>query len=220
MAFQPNAIFNPQIGFTGQQNAFGGQMFMNPMLDPDVKAQTEASKYNAGLQANAAMFPARLQQERFNQVFPWLQGQIGGILNSGPFTAGGQSGAGPEITASQVLSPQQIQQQVNNMRANVNQGVASQQRQAGNALAGRGLGTNSPLAMALNQGFANQGMASQVSGANQLRLGAAQQNAQQLLQSQVAREQQFANRENAQIERTKPYFQTINSLFGSLAGLV
>lgn len=200
--------------------------FHQGMLDPDVAAQVGAQKYGADQQLQAAKLamqaqelPAQLQQQRFNSVFPWLQSQLG-KFGSQMARPGGQSGASPEITVGGVLNPQQIQQQVNAMKSGNEQSSATQQQQQSRDLAGRGFGANSPLLAALHNQTQAATLGQNVGGERDIRLNAANANAGQLLKSQQAREQQFASRQQEDIQRRQPYFSMANTLLSSLAGLV
>jgi hypothetical protein len=198
--------FNPLYG---QQSTMVGQS--------QVSSQNAAQQI-ANTQANAAMYPAKLQQQRFQQLFPLLSGQLGSQGN--PYTEGGSVALGPNISTAPVLNPQQIQQQVNTMRATNDQSTASQQRAMQQSLAGRGLGGNSPLAQALGSNMQNANLAANTAGETQTRLGAAQQNAQQVLNAQQAQQNQYATQQQLQVERAAPYFQRQNVLIQALAGLV
>lgn len=207
-------------GWTGQEGAMYG------MRDPDTQDQLANQRLGFGSQerianigAEASKYPALLQQGRFDRVFPWLQGQMGSI-NSQMAKAGGQSGPSPEISVGGVLNPQQIQQQVNSMKAGNQQAGASQMAGQTQSLAGRGFGSNSPLLAALHGQTQASTLGQNVGGERDIRLGAAKENAGQLLSSQTARENQFANRQREDIERRKPYFSMQNTLLSSLAGLV
>ncbi len=220
----PNTIGTGWRGETGQR----------AVLDPDVSYQSDAQKAiaseraaadteQARIAADAARYAAsyapNLQQARFQAVFPWMQSQVSSAL-SGAERAGGQSGPSPEITVGGVYNPQQIQQQVNAQRGTNDQTAASQVSKQGQSLAGRGFGSNSPLLQALSGQTMANNLATNTSNEREIRWNAAQGNAQHLLGTQTARENQFANRMREDIERRKPYFQMANTLLGSVAGLV
>lgn len=176
----------------------------------------------ARIGAAAQTFPARLQQQRFRRVFPWVKQQFGSFMGgaTGPFTAGGQSGQSPEITVGPIWTPQQIQEQVNALRASNAQQAQGQFQQMQQRLSGRGFGSNSPLLQALGAQIQGQRLAADTTGERELRFGAAEKGAEHLLKTQQAREQQFASRMAEDIERRRPYFQTLNTLLASIAGLV
>jgi hypothetical protein len=175
----------------------------------------------ARTQADASMFPAQQQQARFNQVFPFLTNALNNFGSSKSAYAGqGQVGTAPEISAAPTLNPFQVQQQVNTMRAGNDASAAGAQRGMQSQLAGRGLGASSPLSAALGQQIQGQNQMANTAGESQTRLGAAQQNAQQVLQGQQAQEGQFASRQHEDIERNKTRLSSYNALLGALGGLV
>lgn len=175
------------------------------------------ANYRAQLAADAARYPAQLQQERFNQVFPLLSGLLGGYNFD---RVGGQSGPSPEITVGPVWNQQQVQQQVNAARATNDAVTANQTRATEQEVAGRGFGSNSPLLAALRSGQQMAGMRTNAESERNIRLGAAETNAQQLLKTQQAREGQFATRMDEDIRRRQAALQGYSALLGTLGGLV
>lgn len=160
---------------------------------------------------------AQARDARSQQAFDLLRN---GSLLQNALTAGGQSGPSPEITVGGVLNPQQIQQQVNAARAANDMATGSRITDTNRSLAGRGFGAGSPLAAALSTGMQNQNLATNTANEREIRLGGAQMNSGQLLRSQMAREEQFGRRQQEDIERRRPYFQTQASLLAALAGMV
>ena len=178
------------------------------MKDPDVERQ-----------AQAAELPHKFAQQRFNQIFPLLQSQLG-QAQAGYQTPGGASGQSPEITVGPMWNPQQIQQQVNASRAANDQATAGRMQGVQRQVGASGFGSNSPLAMALQNNLQNQNLATNTANERETRMKATQENANQIFRTQMGREQQFAARQGEDIERRKPYFSTFNSLLGALSGLV
>lgn len=173
--------------------------------------------------AEAAMLPSRLQHERFGAVFPWLQGQLGGLmqgLQGGFATPGGASGQGPEITAGPVWTQDQVQQQVNARTGANDQATAGRVRDMQQRLSARGFQSNSPLAQALEAQYMGQNLAENATAGREIPWQAAQGNAQQLLAGQQAREDQYASRQREDIARRTPHFGTLNQLIGMLGSLV
>lgn len=193
-------------------------------IDTDVMDQArlraQSDQNVARMQAEAAKYPAQLQQERFNQVFPWLQGQIGGLMGNLSQSVGGASGQGPHISAGPTINPQMMQQQINAMRARSGQQLATQQRMNASQASARGMGAQSPLVQAMNNSAAMGARAQQMGGERDIRLGAATTNAEQTLRSQQAREAQFASRQGEDIERRRTTLGMFPQLFSSLSGLV
>lgn len=171
-------------------------------------------------QMNLAHVPVDAQMSRFNAILPLLTGQLGQLGNGGAFRAGGENTAPPPISAGPTLNPQQIQQQVNQSNANVDKSTASNIQHSNESLGGRGFGSNSPLARALEQGYQNNGLATRTGNETNLRLNAAQSNAGQLLNSQQALSNQWATGNDLDIKRRQPYIQQQTALLGALAGMV
>lgn len=157
------------------------------------------------------------KESRFNTVWGGLSGLLGRTTN--PITIGGDSGAGPEISVGGVYTPQMVNQQVNASRAKNDRSAATKARDAVGDATGRGFGSQSPLLAALQGQIWGQNMAANTEGERSIRQTAAEQNSQQLLSTQQAREQQYASRQQEQIARAQPYFQTQNALIAALAGL-
>lgn len=219
------ALSMPSMGGGSRGGGFGGgggsyasavpQGYMPRSMSPFIE-QDENTKFAQNMAADAQRF----QQQKFNTVWGALSGLMGNMFGGGgPFTAGGSSGASPEISVGGVYNPQQIDQQVNAARAKNDATTAGRVRDAQQQMAARGFGSSSPLLAALTGRLQNQNLATNADSEREIRMGAAGQNAEQLLRTQQAREAQFASRQAEDIERRKPYFSTMNSLFASLAGL-
>lgn len=202
----------------------------SPTIDLDMRHQVAAQQgmakdknaadlAAAQIGADASRYPHQLRQDRFNAVFPELQRQMNATGQTAMSTAGGASGTGPTINSNPIWNPQSLQQQINASRATTDQGTATQINNMQGSLAGRGFGTNSPLAQALTAQYQGQGLAANVGNERQARMTAAQGNATQQLQSQTAREGQFASRQQEDIERRKPYFAQQNALLAALTSL-
>lgn len=234
MAIVRQVSFNAGHGPGSPFGTQGGESYNN-MLDRDVQYQTDAQRDIASgrnaadleqsrIAADASRFGAsyapNLQQNRFNRIFPFLTSQFAGLQGGMSGTAGGQSGPSPEISVGGILSPSQISQQINAMRAGNDQAGASQMARQGSETAGRGFGSNSPLLAALRGQTAANTLSENVGGEREIRLSAAQQNAQHLLGTQQAREGQFAARQREDIERRKPYFSMANTLLSTLGGMM
>ena len=93
------------------------------------KLQDQGANYRALLGAQAAELPAQLQQQRFGQVFPFVQGEFNSLKNQQIPQGGGAGGNQPNINAAPVYNQQQTQQAVNAARAGNDQNTATNQRQ-------------------------------------------------------------------------------------------
>lgn len=181
----------------------------------------------AGIQADAAKYAPGLQQERFNQVFPYLRQQLGSLGGGYGGGGGGSSGGGGGAVAIKqggfggaVYGQDDIQHQVNATRAQNDAATASQQHALSQSLAGKGYGSNSPLALQLGVGLANQNLQTNTGAEQDLRFKSAQANANQAIALQNAAETSYANRNQEQIERDKIRAGQYNTLLGALSGLV
>ena len=87
-------------------------------------------------------------------------------------------------------------------------------------LAGRGYASNSPLLAALNQQAQGQGLQAKTAAEQQTRQNMAQLNAQQVLQSQQAREAQYAARQQEYLQGQQIAATRQNALLAALAGMV
>lgn len=222
------------VGMTGQ--GYGIQDYLNHHQGLDQLAQVNAQQKgaldvagvnNAGettranIAAQAATLPARLREQNFNQVFPFLKSQLSALGTQGGLArAGGQSGPSPEISVGPVLNDQQIQQQVNATRASNDATAANQTVQDQRDAGGRGFASNSPLLAMLNAGRQMSANQANTQAEQGLRLNAAQQNAGHILDTQQAREQQFASRQQEDIQRRVPVFAQQNALIAALSGIL
>ncbi len=100
--------------------------------------------------------------------------------------AGGSVGPYPGITTAPIWGEPQIQGRVNQSNAFTDQSVGGQQRRIADTAAGRGYGSGSPLAQALQSNAQMQGLGQKTANENNLRWQAAQGNAQQVLAEQQA----------------------------------
>ena len=177
----------------------------------------------AGIQAEASKYPATLAQGRFDRVFPFVQQQFGALssqLGTGGSGGEGTGGFGPTISAQGVYSPEQIQGQANQLRAQNSQQAQSQTRTAARNLAGHGMSSQSPLLQALGAQYQGQAQQASTQGENDLRYQAAQGNATQQLKGQQAQEAQFASRQQEANDRRRIQAQQSSALLAALAGLI
>lgn len=183
-----------------------------------MKQQGDTQRARIG--ARASTLGDRLGQQRFDAVFPWMQGQMGQIGNAMLSPVGGQSPPSPEIGVGPVWNDGQVQQQVNAARASNDRQTATNMQTMQKKMAGRGFGANSPLAQALGAGMQNQNLASNMDASRGIRWDAAEGNAKQTLASQQAREAQFASRQDEDIARRRNQLQQYSALMSALTGLV
>lgn len=177
----------------------------------------------ARIQADAATLAERNKQGFRTQLFPTFLSLLQGAGNGNGTTTEGYRGAGqvgqqPGITEGGIYSPAQVQERVNMTRAQNDARMASQNAANERNLAGRGFGSRSPMAMQLAQSGQMANLAANSQAENDIRWGAAEGNAKQLLDSQRAREAQFAARQQEDIERGKQKSGLITGLLGAMGG--
>jgi hypothetical protein len=206
-----------QFGVPGINN--GRNVNYSWDADPDMMMQESLNRKpgsSFSQQLATARLPHELAQQRFNTVLPYLTNALGNFSS----TVGGQSPPSPEITVGPVWNSQQIQQQANAMRARNDQATQSRIQGTQQNMAARGFGNRSPLLAALGAQYQNQNLAANSAGERDLRWNAAQGNAQNVQQTQVARSNQFAQRQQEDIERRRQALGSQSAMLSALAGLV
>lgn len=205
---------------TTNWGGMGGKVFGSADNSVNVANQHRmGQQYQSDIQKQIADSQLGFQQQKFNTVFPWLQGQFGNLASQWNSNGGGgSSGKSPEITVGGVWNPQQIQQQVNATRAGNDQKTASTMRGQTANLAGQGFGASSPLLAALHGQAQAANLGTNTQAEQQFRNEAAKANAGQLLNTQQARETQFANRQGEQIARQKNTVGMYSALLSALGG--
>lgn len=187
----------------------GGGVGMSTTSRPGSSSTSESNQSAI----NAGAMSAQYKQDRWNQIWPWLQGQFSqqplGPWNQGP---------GPQITVRGVLNPQQIQQQVNASRAANDKSTATQNQAAAAKTAGQGFGSNSPLLAALQGSNNMANLAANTANERDLRLNAAQQNAQQFLNTQSAAANVYGERQREALQARGQSLSTFNALLSALGG--
>jgi hypothetical protein len=169
----------------------------------------------ARLAQQPAMAQLAQKDAHWNALFPYL---TQGLRSIGNFSSrvGGQSGVGPRINARPIFDQSGIQQQMNANRAQGAQETAGQVQGMQNRLAGSGFGANSPLAAALQTQMSMANMGNVANQNREFKQNAAQANAGQLLKAQTAQEQQFASRQQEDIERRRQVIGQQQGLLGLL----
>jgi hypothetical protein len=219
----------PGMGFGGMAGS-GIQGVTFHAADPDIAARGEQERKNLEMQN-------QFKQGRFNQLLPMIQGGMG----AGNFSMGGQgitvpqpAGGGPHIQGGPLWTKQGIQQNLNANRAQIDRATATQNQNMSNQLAGRGYGTASPLAFALQNQAAMGAMGQKADYERQFTQDTRQQNARFGLDAAKAGEAQFANRQQEmlgygqnllanqrnQIQAQGQAQQSQNQLLSMLAGLL
>lgn len=209
------------VGLQGRKNV-ADQQAQQAAIEAQraMEAQRQAGEtQRARIGARASTAGVRADQDRFNTVFPWLQGQLGQLGSAMFNPVGGQSPPSPDITVGPIWDGSQVQQQVNAARAGGDQATQSRIATMQKQTAGKGFGANSPLAQALGAGMMNQNLATNMDAERGIRWDAAEGNAGHVLKTQQAREQQFASRQEEDIARRRTQMQGYSALVAALSGL-
>lgn len=109
----------------------------------------------------------------------------------------------PFIDTSGVLTPAQIQQQVNAAYARNDAKTNSETLRLIEDMSGRGFSANSPILSALRVGLTGQNLRTSILAEQQIRLEGAKANAEQVLASQKALSEQFIAQEGVLIDKDK-----------------
>ncbi|MDR3635692.1 MAG: hypothetical protein P4L84_17955 [Isosphaeraceae bacterium] len=126
----------------------------------------------------------------------------------------------PTIDTSGVLTPAQIQQQVNAAYARNDAKTASSALALIQDMSGRGFSSNSPILAALQVGLTGQNLRSSILAEQQIRLSAAQANAEQVLNSQKAVSDQFIAQEGALIEHERNEVTRTVGVLGAITQMI
>jgi hypothetical protein len=126
----------------------------------------------------------------------------------------------PYVTTRGVLTPSQIQAQVNGLYVRNDVRMASLIRQAQGDLAGRGFSSNSPLLDALRVSYAAQNLRASTEGSTGLRIQAAQANASQVTQGQSLAVQRWQAQQQVALDSEKNAITRKVGLLGAVAQMV
>lgn len=177
--------------------------------------QNELTRFGIEQNYRAAELPINLRRDIFNQTFPLINRAFDGMGGGGSANfgqVGGTNTPQPNLPDNFVYSPDQIQQQVNSARAQGDQGAETQKRKMSGELAGRGFGSKSPLAMALEQAADSTARMGNADQEREIRFDAAGANAKQALDVGNLAQNAWTNWNTADIERRKTQ---INALLGN-----
>lgn len=181
------------------------------VADPDIAAQ-------GAQQQKLQQMNIDWQKQKFGAGMSLLGKQLAGMQQQNGLV-GGASGAGPHIPGGPLWTQQAINQKVNANAAHVDQETATNQKDLAGQMAGKGFGARSPLAMALAQQGQQSAMGQKADYNRQFLPQARQQNAQFDLGVGQAQEQQFAQRNQEDIQRRQALYGQQNSLISALGGL-
>lgn len=130
------------------------------------------------------------------------------------------AGPAPNIGTGPVWDPGQVQRQVNAARAGNDAATSNQIGRMQGSMGARGFGTQSPLAMALQQRMQADNLATNTDAERNIRWDSAKGNAQQLLASQKAAADSWHQYQQEQIARAQIAAQQQNILTQAMFGLL
>jgi hypothetical protein len=144
---------------------------------------------------------------------------------------GGQGGGGstgpavtvtglPYIATRGVLTPAQLQQQVNQAYARNDSRTQALIRKSQGDLAGRGFSSNSPILEALKVGYITANLRASVEAASTIRLQAAQANVDAVFRGQQARSEQYLAQENVLVEAERNTITRQVGVLNAVANLI
>jgi hypothetical protein len=195
------------------QKYLAGQSDATARYVADQRAATD--REGNQLQYNASVLPANQKMERYNATVPYFQNTFAAMNQEAR-----PVGRAPGITVGGVYDEGQIQQQVNAARAGNDQKTGGDVSRMRADVGGRGFGSNSPLALALESNMHSQNLAANTSSERETRMGAAKMNSDQLLASQTAAEGQYSSRQQEEIERKKAHQSALGTWLGAFGSMV
>lgn len=177
------------------------------------------------LQFRASQLPFDFRRELLGRTEGDYRDSLQAINDPNGFASylsgvGGQAPALPGLPSSEVFSGDQVNQQVNAARAQGDQGAAEQTRQSQQRLAAQGFGSRSPIQAALQQQILTGAGASNADQERQIRLDAAQANAQQGLSVGSLANQQYQLNNDQDIRRRQFAAGVRNQDIGNRSGLL
>ncbi len=200
--------------------------------DPDIAAQGAQSLKLAEAQGAQARQTAaqgnQFKTDRLNQFLPlFQQGLAGSMAAANGGAPAGPVGTGPTIHGGPIWTQQGINQNINANNARIDQQTATNNQVRSGQMAGKGFGSRSPLAMALEAQGAQSAMGQKADYAREFVPQTRQANAGYALNVGQAQEAQHANREQEAIGRQQAANQRFsiaaqqqNSLLNALGGLL
>jgi hypothetical protein len=210
----PSATATPNDSYMGDYNTLSRNAGLTKRTVTPQGFQDVYGGLSGADEKQIALAPWNYRQGVFNKTFPLLQGLTGdlGGGNAKFDTVGGTPTALPGLPASTVWSDQQVQQQVNNARAQGDAKAANQSRDIQQEMAGRGFGAKSPLAMAMTQGALGQAAAGNADQEREIRWNAAKGNADQGLQVGQLAQKQWSDFNTNDVQRRQA---KIDALLGN-----
>lgn len=178
------------------------------------------ANYSADLQHRLGLDTLAQQQQRFNTILPMLQNAYNAsTTGSGTSDITATIPQAPMIDTGPIFGEQGIQNRVNAIRAQTDTGAATEARESAKDLVGRGFGSKSPLIALLGNMARGQGRASATAAEENLRFGAAEANAENLLKQQGLQSENYRAQLAAMTEQQRNKQLQQNALISALASL-
>lgn len=211
--------------FSAQQD-FGARAYA---ADQSLAAAT--TEANASLavaqtheQAESARQTERITyaEDKYSALWPVVQGFLldDNIDTPGLADANGNQAPFPYVSLAGVLTERQIQQQVNSALARNDSRTQAAILNAQTELAGRGFSSNSPLLQAMTTGYLGQNLRANCDAETQIRVQAAQANADQILKATQVAVNATQAQQGVLIDSEKNKITRQVGLMGALAQLV
>ena len=174
---------------TGSSTSGGSSSGGSSSYNKSQSSSFQNSEANSDSASGAQWSPEQLG--RINALYPQLLKDYGSYGTATPFASllsqiGGPNTEFGKITTGPIWNQNQIQGQVNQMRAGNDAATAGQALKLADSTAGKGFGVNSPLYQELVGNAQGMNRATNTGAENDLRFNAAQGNAQHLLATQQA----------------------------------
>lgn len=191
----------------GGTGGLGGGNLSGSTLNYDTLGKERLSAQNA---LDLSLLSQTGRQTSLSQLLPILQG----AFSAGGSVGGNLTGQQPTINAGPIYTPQQTQQQVNKAVGGNDSRFAGLMRSLQSRFGSSGFSPNSAAFQALVAQLGVQNSAANADARTSLPFDVATGNASHLLDSQVAQENQFANRQQEQLGSQRNAIAMLSSILG------
>lgn len=210
------------LGMTHSYNASGSGIGMRPGPGGEISPTPWRPEHDK----DALMQAARLghDQNKFNALLNAIGGNGGNARwssSGGMRGTAGIGGQGPRIDSGPIYNQGQINETVNREKAANAEGIQNEITRNEGDLSGRGFNMQgSPLSQYFQTSANQRRLATDTDIGYKVPFDLAKDNAQHVLKTQVANEEQFASRQREEIARDQIRSGQRNSLLAALAGLM
>jgi len=191
--------------------------YQRSRAEKEIAGQQQAGEnYRAGLALQGQLAPLQFRQQRFDQLFPYLQGMLG---NQNAMTPGGYTSPPPAISTNNPWSQTMQNQAVNSARAYGDRATGTRMKQMQQGLAARGYSPNSALAQQLGGQAQAAGLANNMAQTRGINNEYAQRRADQTYRTNQLQNQQWGMGEDFDIRRRTPVLGQQSQLLTALLGM-